>query len=214
MGEDYYQRLIALGIEAVSDMNSPHIIDVGCGPGRLTADLARRIPSALCTAIDPAGAMIDLARRILLLPAGTLIAADARNYGFPVANISAHGLTNVRVCQEALEDQVARGRRYDLVLASHLLDRVPSSMRSLRDLLSLVAPRGSILLSCAFNFVSRNQWTGPKSGEDICEVLGQHEFDVDYFDEAYPYRELQDARGTWTEHRVAIIRAVRHHRSS
>jgi SAM-dependent methyltransferase len=83
MGEDYYQRLIALGIEAVSDMNSPHIIDVGCGPGRLTADLARRIPSALCTAIDPAGAMIDLARRNPASPSGNAHCCRRQKLWFP-----------------------------------------------------------------------------------------------------------------------------------
>jgi trans-aconitate 2-methyltransferase len=56
------------------------VVDLGCGPGNLTADLARRWPGATVRGIDSSPAMIEAARREEKPPQLTFEVADLRDW--------------------------------------------------------------------------------------------------------------------------------------
>lgn len=53
---------IALAAVTARGVTPRHVVDVGCGTGVLLADVARRWPHARRTGVDPAAAMIGIAR--------------------------------------------------------------------------------------------------------------------------------------------------------
>jgi len=204
--EPYYQRVLSVALP--DDHALPRsVLEVGCGPGRLIADLASRAPHAQCTAVDAAGAMVELARAILHTPQGIGVVVDPGDFGFAPATIPTYGRPDVRVQRRRLED-LEPGGGYDLVVASHLLDRVNSPVAALEALAALTAPGGCLTLTCAFNYERRHQWV-VANGADIADRLTRSGLHVEVLDDDVSYRERLDIRGTVTEHRVAVLRARR-----
>ena len=204
--EPYYEHVLSVALPDGHRLPDT-VLEVGCGPGRIIADLATRAPRARCTAIDAAATMVELARDILHTPRGTGVLVDAGDFGFAPAVIPTYGRPDVSVLHRRLED-LDPATRYDLVVASHLLDRVACPLAALRALAALTAPGGRLVLTCAFNYERRHQWT-VANGADIAERLNRSGLHVEVLGEDVSYRERLDIRGTVTVHRVAVLRARR-----
>lgn len=209
--EPYYRHFIRVATaEAVSPID---ILDVGCGPGRLIADLAEAFPSARCTGVDASPIMIDMARQILHPPRGRVHGVDLSDFGFDPVGIPARGRPDITLECTSLERYHRSGRQHDMVIASHLLDRVTSPTTALATLAHLVDDDGLLVVSCAFNYSHRVQWS-LRNAQDVADALIDLGFDIQHADDDVPYSERLDARGTTTHHRVALICARKRHRSS
>lgn len=202
--EPYYRHLLQVATDA--DATPTDILDVGCGPGRLLADLARSFPEARCVGVDYSAAMIDIARRILHSSAGDRVDVDASDFGFAPVAIPGRGRPDIELECASLVDYHRSGRRHDLVVASHLLDRTERPTRTLDTLADLVTDDGLLLVSCAFNYSHRTQWT-LRTAQDLVGALIALGFLIEHADDNVSYAERLDIRGTTTHHRVAVVRA-------
>ena len=72
------------------------VVDLGCGPGNLTADLARRWPGAVVHGIDSSPSMIEAARQLEDPPRLTFEVADLRAWVPP-------GPVDVITCNAVLQ---------------------------------------------------------------------------------------------------------------
>lgn len=82
----FYRRVhrAVLGALDASDPRAREILDLGCGTGQLTADLAARYPAAHVTGLDLSADMLAVARRRLTNP--SLLRANV--YALPLASSS------------------------------------------------------------------------------------------------------------------------------
>ncbi|WP_165984929.1 class I SAM-dependent methyltransferase [Streptomyces sp. YIM 98790] len=98
------------------------LLDVGCGPGTLTADLARLVAPGPVTALDAAGAVLDTAR----------------------AEAAARGLDNVRfVTGDALALDLPDDS-FDVVHAHQVLQHLADPVAALRELRRVCRPGGTV----------------------------------------------------------------------
>lgn len=115
-------------LEIVSSLSLPErlrILDLGCGNGLLTLDLARAFPHAEVLGLDPTVSQIGLARE----------------------NHAKEPLGNVRFAVGNAASQMLPGSRFDLVVMLQVvqfMDHPPSEFRRIRKLL---APDGRVLFS-------------------------------------------------------------------
>ncbi len=178
-------------------------------PGRILADLAGRFPGIDFVGVDRSEAMSDLARRILCGSPTTGVELDASDFGFEPVRLPGFGLTNVTVRTASLEEMSVTARRYDLVIASHLLDRVDDPAAALDRLMRLVAAQGRLLIASAFNYEHRRQWDALPSAAAVIERVCDAGWRIEVLDDNVAYREQLDARGTVTQHRVLLLRVRR-----
>ncbi|MEV4630651.1 class I SAM-dependent methyltransferase [Micromonospora sp. NPDC049523] len=105
--------------DLVTPLPTPEILDLGCGDGKLTAELLQRFPTARVTALDGSARMLELAGR-RLAPFGT----------------------RVRLQRAALEDRGWRSGTYGAVVTSlavhHLAD--PDKRQLYQDLNAMLVP--------------------------------------------------------------------------
>ncbi|MFN8075049.1 MAG: class I SAM-dependent methyltransferase [Kineosporiaceae bacterium] len=216
--EPYYRHLLDAALDPTLDGGTralvahaeapARVLDAGCGPGRVLGELARRLPGARCTGIDASAVMIGLADRLLRGRPEDAVELDAGDYGFAPVRLTPLGRADITLHARTLAEHAASGPGYDLVVASHLLDRVPAPRAALADLAAMVAPGGRLVVSCAFNYDRRDSWQLATAGQlrDALAELGLQPLRVE---EAVSYRERLDIRGTVTEHVVALVVAGR-----
>jgi ubiquinone/menaquinone biosynthesis C-methylase UbiE len=98
------------------------LLDVGCGPGTITADLAARVAPGSVTAIDQFGDVLDAAR------------AESRQ----------RGLSNVAFAAADVEGLDLPDDTFDVVHAHQVLQHVADPVRALREMRRVCAPGGIV----------------------------------------------------------------------
>ncbi|MET7889354.1 class I SAM-dependent methyltransferase [Streptomyces avermitilis] len=106
------------------DSLKPHmkILDIGCGPGTITADLAALVPDGRVTGVDHAPDILDQAR-------ATAAGRGLRNIGFAVADVHALEYPDDTFC---------------VVHAHQVLQHVGDPVRALREMRRVARPGGLI----------------------------------------------------------------------
>ncbi|MFC8195434.1 methyltransferase domain-containing protein [Streptomyces sp. NPDC057298] len=102
----------------------PHmrILDIGCGPGTITADLAELVPDGHVTGVDHAPGILDLAR-------ATAAERGLRNVEFAVADVHALDRPDDTFC---------------VVHAHQVLQHVGDPVQALREMYRVTKPGGFV----------------------------------------------------------------------
>jgi SAM-dependent methyltransferase len=96
------------------------VLDVGCGPGTITADLADRVPRGHVTGVDAAEAIIEQAREVI---------GDRANLDFAVGDVYALDY---------------RDGTFDVVHAHQVLQHLADPVRALREMARVARPGGLV----------------------------------------------------------------------
>ncbi|MDE2005791.1 MAG: methyltransferase domain-containing protein [Rhodospirillales bacterium] len=159
--------LARLGELAGAATPAGRVLDLGCGVGRTSFDLAARDPAALVLGIDMQPALLRLARHAL----GGRIAYPRRRIGvvydrreFSVAPAGAERVDFWAADAQALP--FAAGVA-GLAVGLNLLDCVPEPARLLAEMARAVAPGGQVWLACPYDWSTRatpmETWIGGHS---------------------------------------------------
>src|SRR5262245_46887940 len=111
---DYYQRsalqkwLAEKSLACLELAGSERVLDIGCGDGKITAEIAARVPGGSVVGVDPSTAMIDFAREHFL--------ADHANVSFAVGDAT----------------RLAYRDAFDRVVSFNALHWVPDQSAALR----------------------------------------------------------------------------------
>jgi len=155
------------------------IVDLGCGPGHLSAVLRARWPLASITGVDSSAQMIQRARAEDTDPRTTYVEADLRVWRPPTA--------------------------VDLLISNATLQWVPGHLELLPRLASTVAPGGALAISVPANFdapshtilhelsarapyaayVPADQHAAASGPHDFLDVLATPGWDVDAWETTY-----------------------------
>ncbi|SME98711.1 class I SAM-dependent methyltransferase [Streptomyces sp. Amel2xC10] len=122
----------------------PHqrILDIGCGPGTITADLAALVPEGHVTGVDHAAGVLDQAR-------ATAAGRGLANVGFETADV--HALPYP-------DDS------FDVVHAHQVLQHVGDPVQALREMLRVTVPGG--LVAVRDSDYAAMTWYPPSQGMD------------------------------------------------
>jgi SAM-dependent methyltransferase len=119
----YSQQLSAQLADLAAISPGQSVLDVGCGPGALTAELALRVGRESVTAVDPSASFVA--------------AAEARNPG-------------VRVLQAAAEDLPFADRAFDAALAQLVVHFMRDPVVGLTEMRRVTRPTG-VVAACVWD---------------------------------------------------------------
>lgn len=113
------------------------ILDIGCGDGKVTAEIAQAVPRGAATGIDASPQMIAFAQK-------TFPAKKFPNLEFHVRDArEIKGITRI-----ADADAGASGARFDLAFSNAALHWVDDHQAILRGVASVLKPGGRFIVSC------------------------------------------------------------------
>ncbi|MGW0905851.1 class I SAM-dependent methyltransferase [Streptomyces sp. NPDC002853] len=117
-------RTVANSAAYLVDAVKPHIriLDIGCGPGTITADLAALVPDGHVTGVDHAPGILDRAR----------------------ATAAERGLSNVEFAVADVHDLDYPDDSFGVVHAHQVLQHVGDPVRALREMRRVCAPGGIV----------------------------------------------------------------------
>ena len=120
-GAYYLQDPSAMGVVPVLDPRpGMRVLDVGCGPGSLTADLARRVAPGAVIGVDRVESVLDEARA------------------------ATNDLANVRFTVGDVYDLPFAGRTFDVVHAHQVLQHLSDPVAALVEMRRVCRPDGVV----------------------------------------------------------------------
>ena len=144
------QAAMAQEVLALLDLKgSERILDVGCGEGKITAEIASRVPRGSVVGVDPSRDMIGFAKRhfTLTMPSGAL-KVSRRDPLVRAGPALSHGMTERVATLRNLRFEVADARRlsfkneFDLAVSFNALHWIPDQDAALRSIRSALVPSG------------------------------------------------------------------------
>jgi len=98
------------------------VLDIGCGPGTITADLAERVAPGPVLAVDQSGEVLDVAR----------------------AEVQRHNLSNVTFTTADVHNLEFPDDAFDVVHAHQVLQHVADPVQALREMRRVCRPGGIV----------------------------------------------------------------------
>jgi len=186
-GEAYFsvpnfpQAVAELAIQAMDGRNLGQALDLGCGAGRASFELARHFGHV--TGIDFSARIISLGQR--LLESGVLrytLAEQGELLSYHERKLADFGLDSLSGQIEFWQGDACnlkpRFTGYDLILAANLIDRLYSPARFLETVHERLNPGGLLVLSSANDWrpelTQKSQWLGgyKRDGESFTTLDG------------------------------------------
>ncbi len=141
--EPFYVRVSEMARHFSPD--DGQFLDVGCGVGRTTADIAIRLPASTVYGLDPSREMIKWARRLVI---------DGKTFVFQRHKYRGLGLKNV-ILEEGYLDGIINEfghDSFDGISSVNVLDRVEDPPEMLDSMSLLLRPHGTLLVVNAFDY--------------------------------------------------------------
>ena len=107
-----------------------HILDVGCGDGKITAEIAQAVPRGLVTGTDASAEMIAFAQK-------TFPPAENSNLNFQICD-----------AREISGENISSIKPFDLVFSNTALHWVDDHEKVLRGAASILKSGGRLVISC------------------------------------------------------------------
>ena len=122
-----------------------HVLDVGCGDGKVSAEIAQAVPRGSVVGVDASPQMIEFARKTF--PPGKILnlefhVMDAREIGGCDAPSQSSGRL------KSGDGGVAATRLFDIVFSNAALHWVDDHRAFLRGAASVLRPGGRLIVSC------------------------------------------------------------------
>ena len=178
----YSTRLSPLMADFAGVSAGQRVLDVGCGPGALTAELVRRVGAASVTAADPMPQFVAAARQ--------------RNPG-------------VSVVQAPAESMPFADKAFDAALAQLVVHFMADPVAGLAEM-ARVTKRGGVVAACVWDFGGERSplstfWSAARdldpSIEDESELPGAREGDLARLFRQAGLRDVED---------TALVASVEH----
>lgn len=141
----------------VEQVDCKDILEIGCGVGRLIAELATSYPKANCWGMDYSYQLLKKAREIWM--DGEDSEMNFSRYGFDsMHKIVGRALTNVQFGLCKAEQLPFSDNSQDVIVSSFLFDRLLDPIQGVREMKRVLRKNGRIIIVTPLNFIKATHW--------------------------------------------------------
>jgi SAM-dependent methyltransferase len=154
-GRAFYAPIIQFVMDCIPGGNQI-ILDVGCGVGRLSADVGKALPDCQIFGIDYSLQMLKMANR--LWKENLEIEINGSDQGFEPYTHLGQSIKNITFMQASADFLPWETNQVDVIIAVFLLDKVFDPMAVLAEFKRVLKKTGHCLIFIPFNFQKRELW--------------------------------------------------------
>lgn len=151
-----FQKLIDWVFENIPEEKNKNIVDLGCGVGRLAAEMAKRFSESEIWGIDFSYQMLRRAHEFWV--EGKTIEFDFSSRGIFSKKINGEKLPNIKFGLAKAEELPFENNSQNIITHTFLFDRLNNPTFSLREMYRVLHPEGQMLMVTPFNFQSKKNW--------------------------------------------------------
>lgn len=203
--ESIYRIIKSFFLEEYEKKDTLEILDIGCGVGRTTMDLATIFKKSKIVSIDTSKLSIKMAKKILHNKKKTELDIDLRDLGFKILKIPVSNFDNVKFMETSFDD-INEKDKYDLITAVNFLDRYDNIEKAIQKIYDLLKKDGIFIGATPLNFSSKNQWKNVNKNDFLKKILSNNNLKIKEYLKNIIYREILDARGAYNEFYVDIFK--------
>lgn len=160
--EDWFLDQLPLG---------KHILEIGCGVGRLIGQVALQCPQSQCYGFDYSYQMLRVAHDYWR--SSKVIEWQQSSFGQTFRMGARPPLPNLQFGLAAANDLPFPDNSLDTILSSFLFDRLPHPEKALEEWKRILRPGGRLLLASPLNFQQRKHWDAFHPIEKLMEYCRQ-----------------------------------------
>lgn len=200
LSESLYRTIFSLVVEQIPNSNQKiKILDIGCGIGRTSFDMAKFYSESIVDSIDQSALMIEYAKKL-----NSKIFSHEKfsipRCGFKGIKFPSYNFTNINFYNTSLED-FAVNYQYDIILNINFLDRCENIDYSINKICNLLKCRGYVIGCTPLNF-RNNNWKYITNVENLRKEFLKRNLNIIIDFDNLIYREVLDIRGAFEEYRV------------
>lgn len=175
-GEYPFQKISDWVFENIPDGKYEHIADLGCGVGRLAAELAKKFSNGKIWGIDFSYQMLRRANEFWV--EGKTIELDYTFRGIPFQKINGEKTPNLEFGLANADDLPFSDDSQNILTHTFLFDRLNQPEKALHEMWRVLHPDGIILMVTPLNFQSRNQWERFYPPEKLFDFLENENWEI------------------------------------
>lgn len=176
------------------DSTIKNVLEIGCGVGRVIANIAENYPDSNCWGIDYSYQMLKRAREVWLM--GDTLNLDLSRYGFSsIYNLNKQTQSNLQFGLAKASALPFEDQSQDIMISSFLLDRLDAPLNALIEMRRVLRPGGTIIAITPLNFSQAKHWEQLFPPIKIYQKLNQLGFEILDWQEDIKIYEPLDVRG-------------------
>lgn len=179
--------------ENISIERANNILEIGCGVGRLIAELAKYYPHSSCWGVDFSYQMLKRASEAWI--ENKELKLDYSQFGFPNRiYVGGSCISNLKFGVAKSEDLPFESCSQDLVISSFVFDRLKDPVLGLEEMKRVLKAEGRIILVSPLNFQNRENWNRFLPLSKLKNIISNMNLDIMDWDESLRIEEPLDNR--------------------
>ena len=183
---DYLRQWLPAGVRK-------RVVEVGCGVGRMIAEIAASHPTWTCSGLDYSAALLRQAHRTYTRADEQLI--DAARFGWGRPTVTGRRIENLDWGLAKAEALPYAETSIDAVLSSFLLDRLDDPLAALAEWRRVLRPGGRVIGVTPLNFYRAKLWAHYYPPVKLVQAVIQHGWTVVDWQERIAVTEPLDGHG-------------------
>ena len=203
--EAVYRIVKSFVMEEFNKEEKLEVLDIGCGVGRSTKDLAEYLKKSQITAVDSSELSISMAKEVLFNNTKKCKEIDLNDVGIGILNIPTYNFQNLKLINSSYEEACIENK-YDLIVSINFLDRCECIDEAIDNIYIALKDGGVFIATTPLNFTKNEQWVDIKKNKSLKNKLEKKGFKIKEYLNDVPYREILDGRKAYNEFYVDILK--------
>lgn len=202
--EGFYRTVLDLATGILIRDSRSRILDLGCGVGRITRDLAGRFPNAEIIGLDGSTAMLDLAIQFTILSERRELDLSSAGYLKPI-EFQGAGLVNVEFFQGDATSTPFKDGTFSLVICANLIDRVDSPSAVFKEIARILSPNGRCILTSPLNWDRSHNWRLFPDKEAVLQSIQDSGLQIQKWFDGVQSKEFLDTRNNYISWNTLVV---------
>ncbi len=188
-----FQKILDFIENAIHPFNDFHILEIGCGVGRMASSIAFKFPHSSIWGVDYSFQMLNQARKSFI--EGRSLNLSFENEGLGIIQHKSSALSNLKFGLTTAENLPFDNESQDFVYSSFTLDRLKNPLKGIDEMSRVLKKDGKLAIISPLNFIEKQHWIELYPTNKLIALLEQNGHQIIEYKDNFIVEQPFDRRG-------------------